>query len=177
MLQEAGWSGGVWKIFLYTSNDTLNWAIGNQGMPLSSLQLGLGDGMFGGPSIANVNGTAAPKNESGIYHLWYHAAPEGDNPKVLPTDIYHAVSKDLITWKISLCENPVLRHSGQGAEYDQTADPSAIITPDGGAFLYYDADNNNNGRASIGMALNKPDPNHLISNSYHLDKDITLDII
>ena len=177
MLQEAGWSGGVWKIFLYTSNDTLNWVIRNQGLPLSSLQLGLGDGMFGGPSIANVNGTTAPKNESGIYHLWYHAAPEGNNPKVLPTDIYHAVSKDLITWKISLCEAPVLRHSGKGAEYDQTADPSAIITPDGGAFLYYDADNNNNGRASIGMALNKPDPNHLIDNSYHLDKDITLDII
>ena len=177
MLQEAGWSGGVWKIFLYTSNDTLSWVIGNHGMPLSSLQLGLGDGMFGGPSIANINGTIAPKNESGIYHLWYHAAPEGDNPKVLPTDVYHAISKDLITWKISLCESPVLKHSGKGAEYDQTADPSAIITPDGGAFLYYDGDNNGNGHASIGMAINKPDIDDDFLSVDSLEADVMIDMI
>ena len=146
-------------------------------MPLSSLQLGLGDGMFGGPSIANINGTIAPKNESGIYHLWYHAAPEGDNPKVLPTDVYHAISKDLITWKISLCESPVLKHSGKGAEYDQTADPSAIITPDGGAFLYYDGDNNGNGHASIGMAINKPDINDESLNVNSLEADVMIDMI
>ena len=54
-----------------------------------------------------------------------------------------------------ICENPVLKHSGKGWEYDQTADPSPIITPDGGELLYYDADNNVNGEASIGMAIAK----------------------
>ena len=161
MLQETGWTDGVWKIFLYTSNDSLTWQIGNHGMALSSLQMGLGDGMFGGPSFANVNGSLTPRNESGIYNLWYHASPPGPKPADLPTDVYHAASKDLITWKISLCETPILKHSGKGAEYDQTADPSPIVTPDGGSFLYYDGDNNGNGHASIGMAIAKPNPSKI----------------
>ena len=41
-------------------------------------------------------------------------------------------------------------------EYDQLADPSPINNPDGGAFLYYDADNNVAGKAAIGMAISKP---------------------
>ena len=55
-----------------------------------------------------------------------------------------------------MCENPVLRHSGRDPEHDQVADPSPIITPDGGALLYYDADNNYKGTASIGVAVVKP---------------------
>ena len=158
MLQESGWSDSVWKIWMYTSNDSLVWEIGNHGRALESLEIGLGGGMFGGPSFANVNGTIVGKNESGVYNLWYHASHPPKGVALLPTDVYHAASKDLITWKISGCETPILKHSGKGAEYDQTADPSPIITPDGGAFLYYDGDNNENGHASVGMALAKPKP-------------------
>ena len=166
MLQEAGFRKGVWNIFLYISNDGFKWVLGNNGVQLSSLAIGSGGGMFGGPSFANVNGTITPRNSSGLYNLWYHAAPAGKGD--LPTDIYHAASKDLINWKISLCETPVLKHSGKGWEYDQTADPSPIITPDGGSFLYYDGDNNEVGKASIGMAIAKSplqmmDTNHLYS--------------
>ena len=61
---------------------------------------------------------------------------------------------------MSLCETPVLKHSGKGAEYAQTADPSPIITPDGGALLYYDGDKDNNVSvvSSIGLAIEKTVP-------------------
>ena len=73
----------------------------------------------------------------------------------MPTDVYQAASKNLIDWKISLGENPVLKHSGENWEYDQTADPSPIITPDGGAYLFFDAVNHPAGKASIGLAIAK----------------------
>jgi hypothetical protein len=177
MLQDSGWRDGVWKIFLYTSNDSLSWQIGNYGNELASLQIGLGDGMFGGVSFANINGTISAKNASGFYNLWYHASPASNTPTVLPTDIYHAASKDLITWKISLCESPVLKHSGKGAEYDQTADPSPIITPDGGAYLYYDGDNNVNGHASIGMAIAKSDPDIPDRAPKFFETSVTIDLL
>ena len=63
--------------------------------------------------------------------------------------------KNLIDWKISFGENPVLKHSGKNWEYDQTADPSPIITPDGGAYLFFDAVNHPAGKASIGLAIAK----------------------
>ena len=148
MLQEA--ACGVWNIFLYTSTDGFTWHIGNNGNALSTLQMGVGGGMYGGPSFANINGTITPKNASGVYNLWYHASPAGKGN--LPTDIYHAASRDLISWKISLNETPVFEHSGIGPEYDQVADPSPIIAPDGRALLYYDADNNVNGTSSIELA-------------------------
>ena len=174
MLQEAGYRAGVWSIFLYKSRNGLKWEILNDGLPLSSLQMGLGGGMYGGPSFANVNGTLTPRNSSGIYNLWYHAAPAGKGN--LPTDIYHAASKDLINWKISICENPVLKHSGKGWEYDQTADPSPIITPDGGALLYYDADNNVNGEASIGMAIAKQELKTTNTDLLTSEIDVTIEL-
>ena len=175
MLQEAALRGGVWNIFLYTSDDGLNWEIGNYGAALSTLAMGLGGGMFGGPSFANVNGTLTPRNSSGLYNLWYHASPAGRGD--LPTDIYHAASKDLITWKISLCENPVLRHSGKDPEYDQVADPSPIITPDGGALLYYDADNNYKATASIGVAVVKSMEDSSKEISIAEEIDVIIDMI
>ena len=175
MLQEAGFRGGVWSIFLYKSRNGLHWNIQNDGAPLSSLGMGLGGGMYGGPSFANVNGTLTPRNSSGIYNLWYHAAPAGKGN--LPTDIYHAASKDLINWKISLCETPVLKHSGKGWEYDQTADPSPIITPDGGAFLYYDADNNVVGKASIGMAVAKQELETRTTKMFNTEVDVSIELI
>ena len=174
MLQEAGFKGGVWSIYLYISKNGLKWEIQNNGDPLSSLGMGLGGSMYGGPSFANVNGTLTPRNSSGIYNLWYHAAPAGKGN--LPTDIYHAASKDLINWKISLCETPVLKHSGKGWEYDQTADPSPIITPDGGALLYYDADNNVVGKASIGMAISKPYLDTINTDFSYSEVDVTIEL-
>ena len=149
MLQEC--AHGLWNIFLFTSADGFKWEVLNNGGPLSSLAIGSGGGMFGGPSFANVNGTLTPRNSSGLYNLWYHAAPA--HKGVLPTDVYHAASKDLINWTISNNDNPVLKHSGKEWEYDQTADPSPVITPDGGAFLYYDGDDNRSGKAAIGVAI------------------------
>ena len=160
MLQEV-MCGGIWNIFLYASSNGLVWHVGNHGRPLSSLQIGAGGGMYGGPDFANIGGTVTPRNASGMYNLWYHAAPEGRG--VLPTDIYHASSTDLISWHKSLNGEPVLKHTGNGFEYDQVADPAPTVDPYGNIFLFYDGDNNRNGRAAIGMARSTPEwkPLHL----------------
>jgi hypothetical protein len=82
----------------------------------------------------------------GLYHLWYHAVNGSGN---LPTDIYHAQSRDLLQWNVTA--TPALRHSGQGFEYDQVAGgvPLAVL---GKAFMYYDGDNNVDGTCAIGLA-------------------------
>ena len=94
----------------------------------------------------------------------------------MPTDVYQAASKNLIDWKISLGENPVLKHTGNGWEYDQLADPSPIINPDGGAFLYYDADNNVVEKAAIGMAISKPKRQEVNLDLLKSELDVTIKV-
>ena len=146
MLQEVG-IPSPWQIYIYRSSDGLAWRLENGGQPGSGLQRHQG-GMYGGPSLANVEGVAQPRDADGTYHLWYHAASASGN---LPTNVYHATSTDLTSWTASPA-GPVLSHGGAAFEYDQVADPSAAVHA-GHAFLYYDGDNNRVGSASIGGAV------------------------
>ena len=58
----------------------------------------------------------------------------------LPTDVYHATSKDLISWHVT--PGPAVTHAGgSGFEHDQCAGPVPLTVGDK-AFLYYDGDNN-----------------------------------
>mmetsp|Transcript_106916 Transcript_106916/g.212319 ORF Transcript_106916/g.212319 Transcript_106916/m.212319 type:complete len:323 (+) Transcript_106916:29-997(+) len=145
MIQEVRF-GNPWVLFLFTSADGLSWALGNKGRPLETLQQHEG-GSYCGPSLANVDGVPKPKDESGLYHLWFHAV---NGTGVLPTDIYHATSIDLINWKVSP-NGPVLHHLGTGFAFDQVADPSPVVHGSK-AFLYYDGDNNAAATAAIGVA-------------------------
>eukprot|EP00047_Mylnosiga_fluctuans_P007048 m.250773 g.250773 ORF g.250773 m.250773 type:complete len:322 (+) comp16891_c0_seq1:17-982(+) len=144
MLHEA-MKGGAWLIFLYRSTDALHWTIDNNANPLSSLQIHPG-GMYGGPRILSVNGVLTPFY-GGAYHVFYHAVNGTGN---LPTNIYHAESKDLITWTVT--PHAVLTHLGSGFEYDQVAGP-VPLTVGGRAYIYYDGDNNNVGSCAIGLAM------------------------
>jgi hypothetical protein len=101
---------------------------------------------YGGPRFASINGRLTPKwTRDGLYHLWYHAVNGSGN---LPTDIYHAASRDLLEWDVT--PMPALTHSGQGFEYDQVAGgvPLAVGAR---AFMFYDGDNNVDGRCAIGL--------------------------
>lgn len=80
------------------------------------------------------------------YELWYHASTGG----VLPTDIYHARSSDLMNWTVD-STGPALRRT-EGWEVDQVADPS-LVEAGGQTFLFYDGDDNPKASASIGAAV------------------------
>ena len=148
MLQEVG-IPAAWAIYLYTSDDGLVWNVSNGGKPLHALQRHEG-GMYGGPSIASVDGVATPKGPDGKYHVWYHAASAAGN---LPTDVYHASAASLDgPWEVSPA-GPVLHHEGSGFEYDQVADPSPTVRTGKGAMLFYDGDDNVKGQCSIGAAV------------------------
>jgi hypothetical protein len=136
MLQEV-MSGGPWQIFLYNSSDGVtDWAVLNGGLPLSSLQLHPG-GMYGGPRFASIDGVLTPRWADGLYHLWMHCTNSSGG---LPTDVYHASSKDLISWQVT--PGPAVTHAGgSGFEHDQCAGPVPLTVGDK-AFLYYDGDNN-----------------------------------
>jgi hypothetical protein len=166
MLQEImcgpNATGGPWQIFIYSSENGIQWQLQNGGAPLKSLQLHP-DGMcehstqallpliiesrrYGGPRFASINGRLLPKwPRDGMYHLWFHAVNGSGN---LPTDIYHAQSSDLLQWAVT--EAPALQHSGQGFEFDQVAGgvPLAVGTK---ALMYYDGDNNVDGTCAIGL--------------------------
>jgi sucrose-6-phosphate hydrolase SacC (GH32 family) len=146
MLQEVG-IPSPWSIYLYRSHDGLAWTLENGGRPVSGLQRHEG-GMYGGPSLANVEGVAQPRDADGRYHMWYHAASAAGN---LPTNVYHATSTNLTAWAASPA-GPVLAHGGAKFEYDQVADPSVALHA-GKSFLYYDGDNNRVGSAAIGGAV------------------------
>ncbi len=149
MLQEVG-IPSPWAIYLYTSGDALTWTLASE-TPLSSLQRHPG-GMYGGPSLANVDGKPAARGPDGAYHLWFHAASAEGN---LPTDVYHATSADLLHWTVAP-EHPVVQHSGSGFEYDQTADPSPVVRSGELAHIYWDGDNNILGQCGIGAATATP---------------------
>jgi sucrose-6-phosphate hydrolase SacC (GH32 family) len=96
-----------------------------------------GEGTFGGPWLTKIGET---------YHLWYHGSLI-DN---LPTQIYHATSDDLVTWRQSSAA-PILDRS-QSWEVDQVADPS-LVEANGRTFLFYDGDDNVGRRAAINVAV------------------------
>jgi mannan endo-1,4-beta-mannosidase len=151
MLQECGTTDGVWEIFLYEGTSAIEWKVANGGAPLRQLQRH-SRSMYGGPSIASVDGVLAPRNPSDQkYHIWYHAGANGN----LPTDIYHASSIDLLNWTVNPT-GPVLQHQGTGSfAFDQVADPSPLAVGDK-AFMAYDGDNNQRGadvHAAIGLAV------------------------
>ena len=71
---------------------------------------------------------------------------------MLPTDIYHAQSSDLLLWNVTP-HTPVLTHlGGTSWEFDQVAGPQTVVKGEN-AFLFYDGDNNEKGTCSIGVAL------------------------
>lgn len=149
MLQEIMCSpsghGGPWQIFLYDSSNGIQWQLLNGGAALRSLQLHP-DGMYGGPRFASVDGRLMPKwPRDGLYHLWFHAVNGSGN---LPTDIYHAQSRDLLNWQVT--SEPVLKHSGQGFEFDQVAG-AVPLAVHGQAYMFYDGDNNVAGTCAIGL--------------------------
>ena len=142
---------GIWQIHLFLSHDGLIWTLANDGLPLSQLQRHPG-GMYGGPSLATVNGRLTPKNpRDGLYHLWFHATT--NHTGNLPTDIYHASSPDLIDWSVASPATPVLEHQGRGFSFDQVADPSVVMVDGKEPLMYYDGDNNRVGGAAIGLAV------------------------
>jgi predicted GH43/DUF377 family glycosyl hydrolase len=136
MLLE-GQVDGIWHIFYATSANGLDWTLANGGNPLSSLQVAPG-GAYGGPNIHRI---------AGLYHVWYHAAPNAGN---LPTHIYHATSPDLVNWARTAA--PVLTPLGTGFEIDQVADPCVVIVGEQ-AYLFYDGDDNVGEDAAIGLAM------------------------
>ena len=151
LLQECGTPAGVWEIFLYRGTSALDWTIANEGQPLSSLQRHA-HSMFGGCHIATVDGKYAPKDAQGNYHIWYHAGADGN----LPTDVYHATSRNLINWTVTPSK-PVISHRGTGSgfAYDQVADPSPL-TVGKTAYIAFDGDDNRAGattHAAIGMGF------------------------
>ena len=150
MFQEVG--PAPWEIYLYKSNDGFNWKLENGGRPLDDLQRTPG-GMYGGPSLATINGVVRPQDDAGNYHLFYHAASAAGD---LPTNIYHASAASLTgPWAVNPAHTPLLTHRGNGTfEYDQVADPSAAVQGSS-ALLLYDGDNNQIGTAAIGAAVAK----------------------
>lgn len=146
MLQEA--LATIWRIYLYTSSDLVTWTIQNGGAAYGSLsQDGSALGAWGGPRLAEVNGTLRP-TFGGILHIWYHASNTTGN---LPTDIYHASNVNWFndSWQTN---GPVLTHLGSSFEVDQVAGGSVLVV-NGTAYLFYDGDDNTgSGAASIGVA-------------------------
>lgn len=132
MLYESSTADGTWKLGLARGTSPFDWI--KVAGPLNSLQHF--SGMYGGPWLTKIGRT---------YHLWYHASTSGN----LPTDIYHAVSDDLIHWD-TVSDDPILPHSGW--EVDQTADPN-LVEAAGRTWLFYDGDDNVTARAAIGGAV------------------------
>lgn len=97
-------------------------------------------GMYGGPWMM----TPIQKRD-GVYHLWYHASTAVGG---LPTDIYHATSKDLNTWTTD--GSPVF--SRPSGSFDQVADPS-IVEWKGKTYLYYERVNNASNRFEMCVAI------------------------
>ena len=148
LLQEVGnMHGGVWEIFLYTSKDLGDWTVQRGGKPYVELQRSKSS-MYGGPSFETVNGQVVARNETGYYNLYYHAGSDGN----LPTDIYHASSKDVLNeeWTVENFGKPILTHTGNRSkfDYDQVADPSRIDD-----MIFYDGDNNANATCAIGLSF------------------------
>ena len=127
-LLAEGLNSGTWRIFAFSSSDGLTFSPLNSGMPLSTLEVASG-GMYGGPSNVVVS--------NGVFHLWYHAAP---NPGLLPTNIYKAHSSDLVTWSQ---DGLVLQDGGMEFENGQISDP-CICEAGGESFLFYSATDSNN---------------------------------
>ena len=119
----------------------------NGGQPLQSLHWQRHNASdFSGPHIATVDGVCTPRDpNTGLYNIWYHAGCCGGG---LPTDVYHASSKDLIDWTVAPA-GPVLSHQDEKAKfaYDQVADPSAVTA---GCKAYaYDGDDNACARCTV----------------------------
>jgi hypothetical protein len=120
---------GTWITFAAESTDLLHWAMSNGGKPISSLEVGA-NGVYGSCFVW-------PVRINGLWHVWWHASP---GPGQLPTDVYHATSKDFIDWERSP-SSAVLTHSGTGWEYDQVGDVSLVVVGST-AYMFLAATNN-----------------------------------
>jgi sucrose-6-phosphate hydrolase SacC (GH32 family) len=132
-LQELATASG-WHIWLYSSRDGRAWRLENSGRQVHGLEAVAG-GTASGPSFASIDGVSAPRGADGLYSLWYHASARAGD---LPSDVYHAVSADLLSWHNA---TRVVQHKGSGFEVDQVADPSAVVVGDR-AWLFVDGENN-----------------------------------
>lgn len=129
----------LWQIGYATSPDGATWTRQNSGNPLVTLQVGTG--MYGGPNLHRL--------PDGTWELFYHAATSG----LLPTDIYRAISTDLITWE---------RHPGARAvtrtesfEVDQVADP-CVVTIGTDRVMFYSGADNADATGKVGRATYVP---------------------
>jgi hypothetical protein len=117
MLYDSRVGDGVpWQMGLAKSADGIVWD--KHPEPLTDLQMN--GGTYGAPFV---------RKENGLYSLWYCAT---NFPGVLPTDIYHSTSTDLLHWSETML---VLQRSVY-YESDQVCDPF-IVTVDGHDHLYY----------------------------------------
>lgn len=133
MLAE-GLKGSYYRTYLWTSSDGVTWTAGNGGAEL--IDLAISAGTYGGPDLWLIHGT---------WHVWYHAVPTGG---VLPTNIYHSTSADLINWATP---NLVMSYGVQSFEVDQVADPSIVVVG-GTAYLFYNGSDNTAEVGSTGLA-------------------------
>jgi len=123
MFFEGMNSNHIWELGLARGTSPDKFRIETE--PLRSLQVIPGE-MYGGAQVAK---------EGDTYHMYYHASSVAG---ILPTDLFHATSKDLRNWTRDA--EPLLVHQG-GWEFDQVADAFFF---DG--FVYYSGCDNRLGR-------------------------------
>lgn len=115
----------------------------------------------GGTQFANgFFSPGPPVIVNGVYHSWANGATVGLNP----SDLYHCCSTDLVHWQIGNGGAPVITKTLAWERNDQVADAwTAPVTLNIGGvnysyvYLYYDAVDNANQWASIGVAWHQGD--------------------
>jgi len=140
LIEGRATTSGPWQIALARSADGLTGWVLDATTWLTTLQVAAG-GSYGGPYMVR------PQQIDGLYHMWYHAVAAN---ALLPTDIYHATSVNLLTWTI-VGSAPVLTRTGEVTGTDQVADPS-ILEARGKTYLFYSVANNTAGSGNQNVA-------------------------
>lgn len=117
----------IWRLTLWRSTDGQHWTL--QSTPFLTTLEPEQRGGASGPDL---------HQQDGLYYLWYHGTTSA---AALPTNLYRAVSADLLHWTILNQGQPILTPSDTLPEGDQVADPSLVIA-DGHIRLYYEVVNN-----------------------------------
>lgn len=140
LLYECYNQSNIWQMGYATSPNGITWTRQNGGNPITTLQVGTG--MFGGPNLNRMS--------DGTWELFYHASTSG----ILPTDIYRAVSSDLIHW-VRRPGTPILTRGDLFYEVDQVAD-ACLLELGGQRFLFYGGADNTTGTGRINRAVYVP---------------------
>jgi hypothetical protein len=132
-----------WTLALYKSVDNgLTFAFQQR---LPSLALPSGPYANGIYNAADLDYDATRK----VWHLWITAGPLA----ILPEEVFHASSFDLMNWNTDTCTVASLADNAMGIVPEQISDPSKAIEWQGKTYLYYDATDNANSRARIGVSI------------------------